>query len=147
MHWAATALGLAMVITSFGAVLDGLPRQVIANWRSKTAPDVLHRFLVWGFFAYALRAAYTSSVGDYLTAMAALPGALMVGAQLIQRRIYPPARQDDDGHAAIARSTSARLRWWLYRTDTRGSDEPASGRHPQRKRARDAPGPDSPDRR
>jgi hypothetical protein len=87
LFWA--AISVAMVVASFGAVLDGMPRQIIANWRGRTASPVLRRFLLWGFAAYALRALHTASRLDYLTALAALPGALGTAILLLQQRIYP----------------------------------------------------------
>ncbi len=65
-----------------------MPKEIIENFRTKTAPRTLRKFLSWGFAAYLMRTVYAGSIGDFLTAVAALPGALGAAILLIQQYIY-----------------------------------------------------------
>lgn len=87
--WVTHSYGIVMVILSLTAIMGGMPKEIIANYRNKTAPDTLRSFLSWGFAAYLMRTVYTGSVGDILTAAAAFPGAIGAFILIVQQRIYP----------------------------------------------------------
>ncbi len=87
--WVLSVLGWAMFAASLGATLDGLPRQLMANFRTRSASKAMRKFAMWGIAAYGLRLAYTLAVGDYLVALAAVPGVAGMAVLLWQVSRYP----------------------------------------------------------
>jgi hypothetical protein len=82
-------LGWLMLATSLLAICDGLPRQIWATARTKTAPLVLRRFMAWALAAYLLRAVYAAATGSFLIALAAVPGVAGMAVLLWQSYRYP----------------------------------------------------------
>jgi hypothetical protein len=87
-HWGMLVLGWAMVITSLLCKFDGLPQQIRVNFRTRTAPVVLQRYLFWGGVSYALQVAYCAWKQDWLMMIAQIPGVILIAVILFQMRRY-----------------------------------------------------------
>ena len=81
-------LGWAMLAVSLAGTCYALPRQILVNHLSKTVPAGYKAFFALSFASYTLRMAYTAGLNDWLTALAALPGALCSGVLLTQQYAY-----------------------------------------------------------
>jgi hypothetical protein len=101
-NWGLNALGWAMLTTSLGAKIVGLPQQIRQSWRTKTAPHGLRWFMYLGFASYLTQAVYNGLEHVWLTCAAASPGVALAGIIIVQMRLYPAATTPVVAMAAAA---------------------------------------------